>query len=179
MTAEVVFNKDVEVYYQYMCLAVDRIFASLEGLSHEQMNWRPIPGETNSIFVLCTHIMGNFRQTILATLCGEPDNRDRDAEFQARVEDELQLHWVERDGKLVEEWESHPIQEEWVELKEELKVAMAELSPEDLDREYDHPRRGRMTGWEVLLVAATHANEHTGHAELTRQLIDAKIEGLS
>jgi hypothetical protein len=30
-----------------------------------------------------------------------------------------------------------------------------------------------MNGWAVLLNTATHASEHAGHAELTRQLIDS------
>ena len=41
----------------------------------------------------------------------------------------------------------------------------------DLDRERVHPRRGLLTGREILIVVARHAAEHLAHAELTRDLL--------
>ncbi|MDP9352215.1 MAG: DUF664 domain-containing protein [Chloroflexota bacterium] len=46
-----------------------------------------------------------------------------------------------------------------------------------LEEEIEHPRRGRITGREVLLVVARHCAEHLGQAELTRDLLEASGAG--
>jgi len=40
-----------------------------------------------------------------------------------------------------------------------------------LERQYEHPRRGRLTGRETLVVVARHAAKHMGQAELTLDLL--------
>ncbi len=50
---------------------------------------------------------------------------------------------------------------------------MTALSALDLEREVTHPRRGALTGRDVLIVVARHAVEHLGQAELTRDLARA------
>lgn len=145
---------DIQTYYDQIAGAVDRIVAASQGLDGDGLNWRPIPEETNSLWILNTHIRGNLRQGILSTLGDAPDNRDRDAEFVATGDSDEEL------------------QREWDQLKSEIHAAMSGLTIEDLEKDYVHPRRGPMNGWAVLLNTATHANEHVGHAELTRQLID-------
>ncbi|CAN5843324.1 hypothetical protein BH10CHL1_BH10CHL1_01810 [soil metagenome] len=44
---------------------------------------------------------------------------------------------------------------------------------DELTRVRSHPRRGQITGREILLVVACHAAEHRGQAELTRDLLFA------
>ncbi|CAN5501381.1 hypothetical protein BH23CHL2_BH23CHL2_33330 [soil metagenome] len=149
-------DADINEYYKQIATAVDRICAAAEGLDGDGLNWRPIPVETSSLCILNVHIVGNIRQGILSTLCGHPDNRDRDSEFTATC-DSFQA-----------------LQDSWNQLKAELEQGMAGLTKDDLEKDYVHPRRGPMNGWTVLLNTATHANEHVGHAELTRQLWDVK-----
>lgn len=146
-------DKDIEMYFRYIVTALDRILASLDGLTAEQLNWEPIPDETSSLYVLAVHTMGNVEQGVLATLAGHPDYRDRDAEFASVGES------------------PEAAQEQWRNLKGRLQAALGAMSTSVLDRHYEHPRRGPMNGWEILLLCATHANEHVGHAELTRQLV--------
>ncbi|MDQ2922350.1 MAG: DUF1572 domain-containing protein, partial [Acidobacteriota bacterium] len=55
----------------------------LEKLTDEQIWWRSNP-ETNSIGNLVLHISGNARQWIVCGLGGDPDKRERDAEFHER-----------------------------------------------------------------------------------------------
>lgn len=136
--------------------AVDRIFACIEGIDGEALNWKPPAPEANSLYVLGTHIIGNVRQNILVVLGGAPDDRDRDAEFEAS-------------GASARE-----IFDRWAEVKEQITARLAELDGAILDQEYDHPRRGKTSGRELLINAIAHANEHIGHAELTRQLYDAR-----
>ena len=47
------------------------------------------------------------------------------------------------------------------------------MSAADFERAEIHPRRGVLTGREVLLIVARHATEHLGRAELTRDLAKA------
>jgi len=149
-------DPNIKDIYDQIATAVDRIVAAAEGLDAEGLNWKPIPEETSSLCILNVHIVGNIRQGVLSTLCGHPDNRDRDSEFTATC-DSFQA-----------------LQESWDQLKSELHTCMSGLTKEQLEEDYVHPRRGPMNGWAVLLNTATHANEHVGHAELTRQLWDVR-----
>ena len=152
-------NPDVQTYFERISWAVESILGAGEGLDGELLNQQPVPGESSSIYVLTTHIMGNLRQGILATLGDAEDNRNRDAEFVARGGSMATLH------------------EEWSALQSDLEAMLAKLTPDDLERQYEHPRRGKMNGWAVLLNTAMHAAEHAGHAELTRQVLVSAHSG--
>jgi uncharacterized damage-inducible protein DinB len=60
-----------------------RIQHCLELLSSEQVWWRGAE-ECNSIANLVLHLCGNVRQWIIASIGGQTDRRQRDAEFAAR-----------------------------------------------------------------------------------------------
>ncbi|MGA1608354.1 MAG: DinB family protein [Planctomycetota bacterium] len=57
-----------------------RIRQSVARLDDEQL-WRRQGAQGNSIGHLCLHLEGNVRQWILAGIGGDPDARDRPAEF--------------------------------------------------------------------------------------------------
>ncbi len=104
---------------------VERILACCDGLDEAGINWKPDAPETNSIYVLATHTMGNVRQNTLAILGGEEDRRDRDAEFVASGDSAADL------------------QRQWAELKPQVQQTLGRLGEEDLARVHSHPRRGR------------------------------------
>jgi hypothetical protein len=131
---------------------VERILATCDGLDEAGINWKPDGTETNSIYVLATHVMGNVRQNALAVLGGQEDQRDRDAEFVATGDS------------------AQALRDEWADLKPRVIDALGKIGVAELTREYPHPRRGTITGLGVLMVAAPHAGEHAGQAELTRSL---------
>lgn len=141
-------NKTVEM--------VERILTCTEGLDEAGINWKPDAPETNSIYVLATHTMGNVRQNTLAVLGGQEDQRDRDAEFVASGDSAADL------------------QRQWAELKPQVEDTLGRLGVADLERVHAHPRRGTITGQQVLMLMATHAAEHAGQAELTRDLWKAR-----
>lgn len=147
-------DRDIQEYFDALVKAIERILTASNGLGAEGMNWEPIPGETSSLAVLGAHILGNIEQGILSTMAGHPDYRDRDAEFATQLDSNEEL------------WEK------WRTLKTRIQAAMGAMSPDDLDQKYDHPRRGTGSGRWLLLFTINHANEHVGHAELTRQLYD-------
>jgi hypothetical protein len=145
-------DREIESLWDYVRRSVDRIFLCMEGLDEEDLNWRPLPN-ANSLYVLATHTMGNIEANILGVLCGLEISRNRDEEFKAR-------------GSSTE-----PLQQKWQELQEKISVNLSGLTPGALDREYEHPRRGKITGRDLLITAARHMAEHVGHAELTRDLL--------
>jgi uncharacterized damage-inducible protein DinB len=60
-----------------------RIRAALARLSDADLWWRPNDA-SNSVANLVLHVCGNARQWIVAGVGGEPDQRERQAEFDAR-----------------------------------------------------------------------------------------------
>ncbi|HVX31418.1 MAG TPA: DinB family protein [Nitrolancea sp.] len=134
---------------------VDRLLATLDGLSAEQINWRPAAPEANPLSVLAIHTMGNVEENILETLCGQPVNRQRDREFQ-------------QSGASVA-----AIQERWRQLQPRIETALAPLTTDVLTAMHKHPRRDEESGYDVLILVARHAGEHAGQAELTRDLLRA------
>src|SRR5215216_6547535 len=60
-----------------------KIERCLEKLTDEQIWWRANE-ESNSIGNLILHLSGNARQWIICGVGGQPDNRNRDSEFEQR-----------------------------------------------------------------------------------------------
>jgi hypothetical protein len=67
----------------WLAANIGKIKHCLGQLDEEQVWWRP-QESMNSIANLVLHLCGNIRQRILATVGGEPDNRDRASEFTER-----------------------------------------------------------------------------------------------
>ncbi len=155
MTGPDVASQEGAVYARYILSSLDRLMECIEGMEAAQWNWRPPAPETNSVYVLAVHTLGNAEENILGTVCGQPVMRDHAREFAARAEslDALRRHWDELRGRL--------------------EAAMCGLSADALGRAVRHPRRGTLTGREVLIVVARHAAEHLGQAALTRDLAHA------
>lgn len=148
-------DHETATFWRYIAGSVDRLVGILDGLSEAELNWRPLAPGTNSLFILATHTVANTEENVLATLCGEPLRREREAEFQAY-------------GTAPE-----PIRQRWALLRRRIEAALADLPPAALDTMRQHPRRGPLTGREILIVVARHAAEHLGQAELTRDLMKA------
>ena len=144
-----------EVFSHSLTSSIERIIACLDGLDADGLNWRPPAKETSSLYVLAVHTMGNAEYTVLSMLGGENIPRDRDAEFAAVGES---ADWVHQ---------------RWADLKPKLEATINGFTAEDLDRNYEHSRLGTVSGWKALVLVTTHANEHIGHAELTRDLLKA------
>lgn len=145
-------DTEIESLWGYIRRSVDRILSCLDGLGEDDLNWRPLEN-ANSLYVLAVHIIANVEANILGVLCLQNIVRHRDEEFKAR-------------GSSIE-----PVLERWRDVQERISSHLAQLSSHDLDREYEHPRRGRVVGRDLLITIARHAAEHVGHAELTRDLL--------
>ena len=84
-------SEDNRVARRFLDSAVDflegdylpKIERCLEKLTDEQIWWRANE-ESNSIGNLILHLCGNARQWIVAGVGSQPDNRNRDSEFEQR-----------------------------------------------------------------------------------------------
>ncbi len=146
-------NKELEVLWRHIVRSQEHLISCLDGLSEEDVNWRPLEN-ANSLYVLATHMMSNMKETILATLCAQ-------AMTKRQREDDFKVVGVSAES----------VRKSWSELKTRIESNLALLPTDALDKEYMHPRRGKITGREILIVAAKHAAEHFGQAELTLDLL--------
>lgn len=143
-------DPQLSIYAEKIVEHVDRIVGSLQGMSPDEINQAPPVPNANTLLILAVHTMANVEESIFEVIGGESVGRDRDSEFRAS-------------GHTAEE-----VQASWDALKDRVQTYLNDASPQILNAEYEHKRRGRMTGHGVLLLTATHAAEHAGHAELTR-----------
>lgn len=150
-----VIHSEPLVFWRYIASSLDRLVACLDGFDAASLNWRPAATDANSLYALTIHTLGNAEENILEMLCGIPVGRDRAGEFAAHGDSSI------------------GVAARWGDLRARLETALAQLPDDALDRVYQHPRRGTLTGREVLIVVARHAAEHLGQAELTRDLLRA------
>ena len=154
-----IVEPEVAVFQRFIFSSLERLVDLASALDEAGLNWRPPAPGTNSVYALAVHTLGNAEENILATLGGQPVNRQREDEFSGRGSS------------------SAAIQDQWRRLRQEVTTTLSRLRSADLDRNYAHPRRGGLTGREVLLIVARHAAEHLGQAELTRDLYRASQDG--
>ena len=156
MAQDATARAEVQSFQHYIFGTVDSIVGALEGLSADELNWRPDAPETNSLYAIATHVLGNAEENLIGTLCGQPHGRHYASEWPAAaaVPDAVQARWTE--------------------LRERVTASLAALTRADLDDLRRHPRRGAITGREVLIVVARHAAEHWGEVQLTRGLMRAR-----
>jgi len=145
-------DNEVVMFWRYIKSSVDRIIRCLEGLDEADLNWRPLDN-ANSLFVIATHTIANIEANILGVLCLQKIDRHREEEFKAQGSS------------------AAPILQKWLDAQDNISLHLMNLTSKDLDKEYDHPRREKITGRDLLIVVARHAAEHVGHAELTRDLL--------
>ena len=155
---------DVRVYKLAETLVehVDEALSRLDGLTVEQANWRPVPGGTNSCWVIAVHVVGASEELILKRVAGGEVDRDRDAEFSATATGIADF------GRLASRWQA---------LRPRLLETVENLRPERLDVIVEHPRQGRMTAYSMLVLALAHAVSHASEASLTRMAVTNRAPG--
>jgi uncharacterized damage-inducible protein DinB len=146
---------EVMLFWRYITSSIDQLFGSMEGLSAQEINRSPIPS-ANSLYVLATHTMGTTAENLLEVLCGQPVHRQREAEFAAQG-DSLEA-----------------LRAQWQSLRAQIQAQLEQLDNATLGQARAHPRRGNISGRDVLIVVARHCAEHMGQAFLTRDLILAQ-----
>jgi uncharacterized damage-inducible protein DinB len=143
------------IFWRYIASSIDQLIATLDGLTPREINQTPT-ATANSLYVLATHTLGTTAENLLKVLCGQPVHRQRAAEFAAQGDSLDALH------------------QQWQTLRGHIQAHLAEVDNDTLGDVRAHPRRGQISGREVLIVVARHCAEHMGQAFLTRDLILAQ-----
>ena len=128
----------------------------VDGCSADDLNRRPIEGETNPLAVLVTHAMQSTRSWLSLAAGAPPPERDRDAEFLVVVDDAAGFHsWLD------------DISAECRALLEG-DVVYDPGATATAPWRTDAAEEPVTAAW-ALLHALEHLREHVGHAQLTRQ----------
>jgi uncharacterized damage-inducible protein DinB len=120
-----------------------RMLSVINQLPDEDLHWSP-NAESNSIANLVIHIAGNIHQRIESGICGAPDTRNRDSEFESTLEysrSDLTLT-INKSFNLLDQ-------------------VITNLNPEDLLK-HQTVRNDQVTVLEVLMQCAAHFSEHLG-----------------
>ncbi len=148
----------IEAYSRQIRSLLNRVCASLEGLSEMQMNWRPPIEGANSAYVIAAHTLGNARVWVLGIACGQALGRDRPAEFRAGGS-HADLLAATRG------------------LSGEIEAALAALHPSSLERRvvpsqelWGEGEPYEISVREALVEVVEHASIHLGELHVTRDL---------
>ncbi len=151
-------DAEIEVYSRQIRSLLDRICASVEGLSESQLNWQPTIDGANSAYVIAAHTLGCVRGWVLGIACGRATGRDRPAEFRAT-------------GGYTE------IATATRELSAEIQAALAALPPSSLDRRlvpsqelWGEDEAHEISVRQALIQEIEHAAIHLGQLHVTRDL---------
>ena len=133
----------------------DRLIACLDGMTAAELNWQPPAQGGNSVYAIVNHAIGTQEGHILGRIFGQ------------EVTPRPNAGWgVEGDA-------AEPLRERWKELRPRVYDTLSRASSAALERDCEHPRIGKLSGWAMLLLVDRHTAEHVGHAELTRDLAKA------
>ena len=148
-------DEEIGMYLRVIEQGLVSIVSCFDGLSPAEVHAHPIAG-ANSLAIIVRHSLANAHRNVLASFAGEPYDYHRDAEFVD-------------DGETVASMVAT-----WAELRERMHKALAPFTAADLPTPREHARMGTVPGRRVLLQAAIHVAEHSGEAQLTRQLVIAQ-----
>jgi uncharacterized damage-inducible protein DinB len=130
------------------------IFKWSEGLTDDQLNWKPPVKDTNSIGNLMSHILGAEMFSVVERIGGRSINRDRAAEFGDRVT---------REGLV----------QRRTEVEKQVRETLDKLTTADLSRIVTTPNGEAPVG-RFLLYLVSHLSGHMGQVIMTRKVLNAQ-----
>jgi uncharacterized damage-inducible protein DinB len=147
-------HAEVQKYWDQYEHVHNEIFKWAEGLTDEQLNWRPPGNATNTIGNLMSHILGGQQFGVVERVGGVSLNRDRSAEF------------------------INPVTRDWLvqrraEVAGRIRETLEQLTPADLSRTIK-VGNGETIVERWLLNIVSHFSGHLGQVILTRKLLDAQ-----
>jgi uncharacterized damage-inducible protein DinB len=132
----------------------DEIFKWSEGLTDDQLNWKPPAKDTNSIGNLMSHILGAEMFSVVNRIGGQPVNRDRSAEFSNQV--------------------THAgLLQRRAEVEARVRETLDKLTAADLSRVIA-TQNGEAPAGKFLVYLVSHVSGHMGQVIMTRKLLDAQ-----
>lgn len=140
-----------------------KIFTVLESSSREAWNWVPTGDETNSLFVIATHVIGSEHGWIYEILGRGEQTRNRAAEFVAMAD-------IAAKGNSLES-----LRGEYERVGNETREILSKLSEQDLSSTRDRESHGTVSVRWIILHVIEHSCEHLGQMELTKQLWEKQV----
>ena len=157
-------SNELALYSNELHRLLDSLIDSIACMDEAQLNWRPPSPDSNSCYVIATHVLGNLEAWVLGIACGRPIERDRPAEFAAT-------------GST-----AAPIAARAQELVGEFERALGELPTGALDEQRQPPKTlwgvgtpEPRTTREALMETIEHAAVHIGQIQITRDLALAGV----
>jgi uncharacterized damage-inducible protein DinB len=132
----------------------NEIFKWSDGLTDEQLNWKPPAKDGNSIGNLMSHILGAEISAVVERVGGQAVGRDRAAEFNDRVTRQALL-------------------QRRAEVERRVRETLDTLTPADFERRVAAPGGGETAVGNFLVYLVSHISGHMGQVILTRKLLDA------
>jgi hypothetical protein len=86
MATDATPRDEIRSFQHYIFGTIDSIVGALEGLSAEELNWRPAAPDTNSLYAIATHVLGNAEENLVGRLCGQPHGRHYAGEWPAAAD---------------------------------------------------------------------------------------------
>jgi uncharacterized damage-inducible protein DinB len=152
---------------QLLDAELEKIRIALDRVTDETV-WQRQREGLNSIGNLCLHLAGNEQQNIVSSIGGEPNTRDRSAEFMTDG------------GRTCSE-----LRDLLSDVRERSRVVLTALSDHDLSRTVvvEHPARtglpsSRREIMELLYHVTTHYAYHTGQIVYITRLLQQQNEHL-
>ena len=142
--------------------SLDELRKAVDGCSADELNRRPVGGDTNPLAVLVTHALYSTRSWLSLATGADLPPRDRPAEFQA-VADDPAAFMASFDGVAAECRE--------ILAEDRAFDPSLERVPTWRFDEHDEGAHEPETAAWALIFALTHLREHVGHAQLTRQAL--------
>lgn len=129
-----------------------KIFAVLEKAPIAALNWAPTNDETNSMYVIGTHVIGSEHGWIYEILGNGEKTRNRSAEFSVK-------------GSGLD-----ALRAEYQRVAQQTEKVLDALTEADMTTLRFRESHGDVTVRWILLHVIEHSSEHLGQLELTLQM---------
>lgn len=147
---------EIAEYLQAIERVRTKIFETLEQAPHESWNWAPTSDETNSLFVMATHVIGSEHGWLYEILGNGEKTRNRPAEFLAQ-------------GNSLD-----ALRAEYDRVANQTGQVLTALTENNLSAMHYRESHGNVSGRWIILHVIEHSSEHLGQMYLTKQLWEQK-----
>ncbi len=146
--------------FETACELIERILTAADGLSAAQLDAAPW-AESSSLFILATHAISATEWNFVEVLAGQQVDLSRQAEFDSRAASVADPQAL--------------LAERWAGARAAIESALAGLAEDAWSGSHYHMFMDRhLSGHELVVRALAHTAEHVGHAQMTRQWLDAQ-----
>ncbi len=146
---------ETEGYLERLDYLRNEFKKEIRDMSSEELAWQPLNEDTNSPYVLATHVAGTEAFHIHQLVGGIDVHRNREAEFAAGGTDPSHLERI------------------LSETGDTTREVLSNATTADLDETFEY-REGSVTRRWAVLHTLEHIGQHLGHLTLTRQLYRAQ-----